>query len=102
LTGAEVGDGTFGPLVAVAVGMGEGVIEAVCEGDGVWLGKKVNVGEGVKLSTAGWKGVGVIVAFGSTVTRLRGGEEAAIFTGRLQETRISVKRKMDSALLCNT
>jgi hypothetical protein len=68
--------------------MGDGVGEAVCVGRGVRLGGNVNVIDGVKLSTAGWKGVGVALAFGSTVTRLRGGEEAAGFpAGSVQEAR---------------
>jgi hypothetical protein len=78
-----------GPSVAVKVGSGVGEAEAVCVGVGVKVGRKVGVVEGVKLSTAGWKGVGVAVAFGSTVTRLRGGAEAAGFpAGSVQEASI--------------
>jgi len=53
--------------VAVAVGLG----------DDVALGGIVSVGGGVNVSPAGWKGVGVALAFGSTVTRLRRGDDAA-------------------------
>jgi hypothetical protein len=62
-------------VVTVSVGVGLGVAECVNVGWGVWVGRKVKVGSGVKLSTMGWKGVGVVLAFGSTVTRLRCGEE---------------------------
>jgi len=76
LGGCEVGGTEVGALVTVWVGMTVGVLVAVSVGRGVMLGSRVSVGRGVKLSAAGWKGVGVTVAFGSTVTRLRGGEEA--------------------------
>ena len=52
------------------------VVVAVGLGDKVALGGTVDVGGGVNVSPAGWKGVGVALAFGSTVTRLRGGDEA--------------------------
>ena len=62
--------------VETVTGVGEeasvGVAEAVCVGKGVTVGGSVSVGSGVKLSTTGWNGVGVAVAFGSTVTRLMG------------------------------
>jgi hypothetical protein len=76
---------------------------AVSVGVGVRLGRNVGVREGVKLSTAGWKGVGVSVAFGSTVTRTRGGEEAGGYpAGRVQAVRVSVKRKKNNARLRST
>jgi hypothetical protein len=89
-------------LVAVNVGGNVGVAEAVWVGRGVRVGRNVDVGEGVKLSATGWKGVGVTEAFGSTVTRLRGGEEAGGFAGRVQAARKNVKRKIESAILRTT
>ena len=53
-----------------------GVTEAVRLGSGVKLGGSVCVGRGVVLSGGGWNGVGVELALGSTVTRLRSGEGA--------------------------
>jgi hypothetical protein len=80
--------------VAVNVGVELGVAEGVNVGWGVWVGRKVSVGSGVKLSTTGWKGVGVALAFGSTVTRLRGGEEAGGSPeGSVQEAIIIRQRK---------
>jgi len=55
--------------VAVAKGGIVGVTEAVGLGSSVLLGASVMVGGGVRLSAAGWKGVAVGLAFGSTVTR---------------------------------
>jgi hypothetical protein len=75
------------------------VAVGVSVGRGVDVGSNVAVREGVKLSTAGWKGVGVALAFGSTVTRLRGGDEAGGNAGRVQAARMSANRKMDSARL---
>jgi len=68
---------------------GIGVSEAVALGRGVKLGSEVRVGNGVKLANAGWKGVGVALAFGSTVTRLRGGADAVggASLGREQDAR---------------
>jgi hypothetical protein len=81
-------------VIAVGEGAGIGVAEAVSVGKGVRLGRgvrlgaNVSVGSGVKLSTMGWNGVGVALAFGSTVTRLRGGEEAGgSAEGSVQEAR---------------
>jgi hypothetical protein len=85
-------------LVAVSVEERVGVAEAVWVGRGVRLGRNVKVGDGVKLSIAGWKGVGVALAFGSTVTRLRGGEEAAEFpAGSVQDARNIKPKKTLSA-----
>jgi len=89
----EAGERVAGTVVAVKVGESVGVAVAVSVGIGVKVGNKVDVGDGVKLWTAGWKGVGVAVAFGSTVTRLRGKDEADGFTGRLQAVRRIVKMK---------
>ena len=50
-------------------------------GDGVALGSGENVGKGVKVSATGWKGVEVALAFGSTVTRLKDGEDAGRLLG---------------------
>jgi hypothetical protein len=64
------------------------------------VGRNVAVGDGVKLSIAGWKGVGVALAFGSTVTRLRGAEDIGGYpVGRVQEAKMNVKRDMKSAQL---
>jgi len=97
--GGRVAGASVGPLVAVKVGDGVGVAVDVSVGKGVAVGSSVAVRDGVKLSTAGWKGVRVAVAFGSTVTRLRGGDEAAGNVGKLQAVKMSAKRKMDRARL---
>jgi len=87
---------------AVSVGVGLGVAEGVSVGMGVKLGRNVSVGSGVKLSTMGWKGVGVALAFGSTVTRLRGGEEAGGSPlGSEQETNIPPTRTLSTQSLIN-
>jgi hypothetical protein len=76
------------------------VAEAVSVGMGVKVGRNVDVGDGVKLSIAGWKGVGVALAFGSTVTRLRTGSEAGGYpAGSVQDAKMNVNRDMKSALL---
>jgi len=86
-TGGEVTAGNVGEVVAVCVGARVCVYVFVGLGDEVALGGNVNVGGGVNVSSTGWKGVGVALAFGSTVTRLRGGEEAGgSALGREQET----------------
>ena len=46
---------------------------------------------GVKLSIAGWKGVEVALAFGLTVTRLRGEDEAGGLLGENVQEAMSVK-----------
>jgi len=85
-TGGELGGTEVGALVSVWVGRTVGVLVAVSVGRGVMLGSRVSVGRGVKLSATGWKGVGVALAFGSTVTRLKGGEEAeGVAPGTVQE-----------------
>jgi hypothetical protein len=70
-------------------------------GDKVALGGRVIVGNGVKLSTAGWKGVGVALAFGSTVTRLKGGEEAGGFAFGRQATIVTPQRILSAQRLMN-
>ena len=78
-------------MVAVSVGVGLGVIEGVSVGRGVRLGIKVRVGSGVKLSTTGWNGVGVALAFGLTVTRLGDGEDAVGFPAESEQEARNVK-----------
>jgi hypothetical protein len=56
------------------------------------------VGSGVKLSAAGWKGVAVALAFGSTVTRLKVWKEAGGSAVGAQAVKISVQRVMYIAL----
>jgi hypothetical protein len=100
--GCAVAGAEVGTTVAVWVGMGVSVAVAVNVGRGVGLGRKVDVGDGVRLSIAGWKGVGVAVAFGSTVTRLRGGEEArGSPLGSVQDVKIKPQRTLSAQRFIN-
>jgi len=91
--GSVVGGGDVGiTMVAVCVGVGMGVFVTVGLGEEVGLGSRVYVGNGVNVSATGWKGVAVALAFGSTVTRLRGKEEA----GGFPEGREQAPKKMST------
>lgn len=81
----------------VAVG-GNGVNVKV--GSGVFVGAAVAVGRGVSLGGKGWNGVGVALAFGSTVTRLRGagGGGGASGVGPAQDV-VRVKSKTQNTIL---
>ena len=70
-TGAGVGEGEF-DTASVLVG-GRAVEIAVFIGTIVLIGSEVADEIAVLVGVEGWKGVGVEVEFGATVTRLRSG-----------------------------
>ena len=91
--GAEVGE-IVGGWVGIWVFVG--VTEGTWLARGGSLGSRVCVDSGTTLLTGGWNGVRVGLAFGSTVTRLRGGEDALGVVAYVQE--IS-KNKPQSTLI---
>jgi hypothetical protein len=70
-TGPGVGEGEF-ETASVLVG-GKVVEVAVSIGTIVLIGSEVVDGIDVAVGVEGWKGVGVEVEFGATVTRLKSG-----------------------------
>lgn len=68
-------------------------------GSGVFVSARVAVDRGVSLGSEGWNGVEVALAFGSTVTRLRGagGGGGTSGAGPAQEAR-RVKSKIQNAI----